>query len=155
SDFDDLTPDPDGKDLRKGVLEIYFAREPRSPPDNLVAYLRWTAKGEHEAPIPAPFTGTFDKAVDVYAPDATLKQQFLHKDEVLVRLVGQLAPPQEKRRLLFRGTFLFDQFKLGENSNVADPNADEPPIDLRWVLARSFSQYDAHGTFRSNFFSEV
>ncbi|MET3159980.1 coiled-coil domain-containing protein [Bradyrhizobium diazoefficiens] len=160
-DLDKSTDDPGNPgDLQKGVVEIYFAPQSGSPAGDLHACLRWRAKGDHEAPVPEPFTGSFeDKNVhDINAlTSADLKKLFQDSrypnKPVLLRLVGKVPSGP---RLLFRGAFLFDQFKLYSDSGIQDP-PQEPPLDLRWVLARSFKQYGGppgHRVF-SNFFSEV
>lgn len=151
-DFDSSSTDQ-GKLLKKGVVEIYLAPEPAGPADNLFAYLRWTTRGaDFESPIPEPFTGSFEgpDVVGIHAPDDQLKAAF-EKDEAVIRLF-EVAPAwrKEKRRLLFRGAFLFDQFKLDRNSGL-----DDPPLDLRWLLARSFRHYNSDDEFRNTFFSEV
>lgn len=159
-DLDNSTDDPrDPGRLQKGVVEIYFAPQSGSPPGDLHACLRWRAKGDHEAPVPAPFTGGFEDAEDISElTSVELKKLFQDSrypnKPVLLRLVGK-APTGP--RLLFRGAFLFDQFKLDFEDDIQDPRSQDPPLDLRWVLARSFKQYGGPPGrhFFGNFFSEV
>lgn len=147
NDFD-ISSDDTGKTLQKGVIEIYYAAQNPAKPYDLMAYLRWTArKNDTDPAAPDLLKGDLGAATDIHSDDNALLDE-LKKDHSLFRLTGTAPKAGKERRLLFRGAFLFDQFRL-------DSHADEPTLDFRWALARSFLHYNRHGSFGSNFFSEL
>ncbi len=158
TDFDSSTNDT-GKTLQKGVVEIYFAPPGSGVTDDLVAYLRWTARNDDLAPLTPDFLTDVNSAVDINASDDALNQALSdpqHPGQAVFRLTNTTPQAGKERRLLFRGAFLFDQFALDATRNSADPGkSNTPALDLRWVLARTFTHYNKNGVFGSNFFSEM
>lgn len=156
TDFDASTNDPaDTTLLKKGVVEIYFAPPDPVNPNDLAAYLRWTARNDDLDPLTPDYLTDVGSAVDINASDAELIQAFQNGDAVF-RLTNTTPQAGKERRLLFRGAFLFDQFALDATRNVNDPDKpNAPSLDLRWVLARKFTHYNKNKIFGSNFFSEV
>src|SRR5690348_6732750 len=84
TDFD-LSTNDTGKTLQKGVVEIYFAPPGPGVTDDLVAYLRWTARNDDLAPLTPDYLTDVGSALDINAPDDDLNNA-LQTSQAVFRL---------------------------------------------------------------------
>src|SRR4029077_2970115 len=98
SDFDVATDDS-GKTLQKGVVEIYYSAPVPGNPNNLAAYLRWTAWKDGDRATPVQLTGDLGPTVDIQASNDDLTNAF-KENSALFRLTGTAPQAGKARRLL-------------------------------------------------------